>query len=67
MQIADARNLRRALVLTSQLAAFGRPMVLVLNMVDEAHVRGVSVAADALSDLPRHPGHRSRGPGGPRA
>jgi ferrous iron transport protein B len=49
IQIADARNLRRALVLTSQLAAFGRPMVLVLNMTDEAHTRGVSVDADALS------------------
>jgi ferrous iron transport protein B len=49
IQVADARNLRRALVLTSQLATFGRPMVLVLNMTDEAHTRGVSVDADALS------------------
>jgi ferrous iron transport protein B len=48
VQIADARNLRRALLLTSQLAAFGRPMVLVLNMTDEAHTRGVSVDAEAL-------------------
>jgi ferrous iron transport protein B len=48
VQIADARNLRRALVLTSQLAAFGQQMVLVLNMTDEAHTRGVSVDAEAL-------------------
>jgi ferrous iron transport protein B len=48
VQIADARNLRRALLLTSQLATFGRPMVLVLNMTDEAHTRGVSVDAEAL-------------------
>jgi ferrous iron transport protein B len=51
VQVADARNLRRALVLTSQLAAFGRPMVLVLNMIDEAHTRGVSVDAEALGGL----------------
>jgi ferrous iron transport protein B len=36
MQVADARNLRRALMLTGQIAAFGKPMVLVLNMIDEA-------------------------------
>src|SRR3954468_18072673 len=28
IQVADARNLRRALMLTSQLAPFGKPMVL---------------------------------------
>jgi ferrous iron transport protein B len=49
VQIADARNLRRALMLTSQLAPYGRPMILVLNMVDEARARGVDVRAEALS------------------
>jgi ferrous iron transport protein B len=49
VQIADARNLRRALMLTSQIAAFGKPQVLVLNMIDEAFARGVSVDAPALS------------------
>jgi ferrous iron transport protein B len=49
VQIADARNLRRALMLTSQLAPFGLPMVLVLNMVDEARARGIDVRAEALS------------------
>jgi ferrous iron transport protein B len=49
VQIADARNLRRALVLTGQLAAFGKPMVLVLNLVDEARARGVDVDARRLS------------------
>src|SRR5512140_1650511 len=29
VQVADARNLRRALMLTSQIAEFGRPMILV--------------------------------------
>src|SRR3954466_15854887 len=43
VQVADARNVRRALMLTSQLAAFGKPMVLALNMVDEAFARGISI------------------------
>jgi ferrous iron transport protein B len=49
VQVADARNLRRALQLTSQLADVGLPMVLALNMVDEARARGVSIDSDALS------------------
>ena len=49
VQVADARNLRRALMLTSQLAAIGKPMVLALNMVDEALARGIVVDARALS------------------
>src|SRR5471032_1828540 len=36
VQVADARNVRRALMLTAQIAAFGKPAILVLNMVDEA-------------------------------
>ena len=49
VQVADARNVRRALMLTSQLAVFGKPMVLALNMVDEAFSRGISIDAVALS------------------
>ena len=49
VQVADARNVRRALMLTSQLAVFGKPMVLALNMVDEAFARGISIDAAALS------------------
>ena len=40
VQVADARNLRRALLLTMQLAELERPMVLVLNMADELAARG---------------------------
>jgi ferrous iron transport protein B len=50
VQVADARNLRRALMLTAQIAAFRLPMVLVLNMVDEARRRGVDVDAARLAD-----------------
>ncbi len=49
IQVADARNLRRGLMLTSQLSAIGRPMVLVLNMIDEARVHGIVIDAAGLS------------------
>src|SRR5437762_205276 len=49
VQVADARNLRRALTLTSQLADVGLPMILVLNMIDEARARGVDVDAEGLA------------------
>jgi ferrous iron transport protein B len=50
VQIADARNLRRALMLTSHLADFRLPMILVLNMMDEARARGVDVDAAGLTE-----------------
>jgi ferrous iron transport protein B len=50
VQVADARNLRRALMLTAQVASFGLPMVLVLNMVDEARRHGVEVDGARLAD-----------------
>jgi ferrous iron transport protein B len=50
VQVADARNLRRTLTLTSQLADFGLPMILVLNMIDEARARGVDVDAAGLAE-----------------
>lgn len=51
VQIADAKNLRRALLLTLQLVELQRPMVLVLNMYDELKTRGGSVDAHRLSDI----------------
>lgn len=51
VQVADAKNLRRALILTLQLARMGRPMVLVLNMMDELDTRGGHVDVRKLSDL----------------
>jgi ferrous iron transport protein B len=50
VQVADARNLRRALMLTAQLASFRLPMVLVLNMTDESERHGVDVEAARLSE-----------------
>src|SRR3954469_4062678 len=49
VQVADARNLRRALMLTSQIAQFKLPMILVLNMIDEARARGVDIDATGLA------------------
>ena len=50
MQVADAKNLRRTLLVTSQLAEFGTPMVLVLNMMDEAEERGIEIDSSGLSE-----------------
>ncbi|MFQ5747195.1 MAG: FeoB small GTPase domain-containing protein [Gemmatimonadota bacterium] len=51
VQIADARNLRRALFLTLQLAELERPMVLVLNMFDELEERGGRIDSGRLSEI----------------
>src|SRR5262245_9936214 len=50
VQVADAKDLRRALVLTLQLGQLGIPTVLGLNMADEAEARGLRIDADGLSD-----------------
>ncbi len=49
VQVADAKNLRRSLLITSQLAEMGIPFVLDLNMTDEAGNLGVEVDAGALA------------------
>jgi len=49
VQVADAKNLKRALSLTLQLSEFGYPMVLVLNMLDEADARGYKMDCLRLS------------------
>jgi ferrous iron transport protein B len=51
VQVADAKNLRRALLLTLQLAELRRPMVLVLNMFDELEERGGTIDVSRLSDV----------------
>ena len=50
VQVGDAKNLRRTLTLTALLAELGVPMVLALNMHDEAAARGVTVDVAALSE-----------------
>lgn len=50
VQVADAKNLFRALLLTTQLAELGCRLILVLNMTDEARQRGIMIDTKALSD-----------------
>ena len=50
IQVGDAKNLRRTLTLTALLAELGLPMVLTLNMHDEATARGVIVDLPALAE-----------------
>ncbi len=51
VNVVDASNLRRHLYLTFQLLELGRPLVLVLNMMDVAERRGLEIDCDKLSDL----------------
>lgn len=50
LQVGDAKNLRRTLLLTVQIAELGLPMVLALNMMDEAEARGVSIDIKLLTN-----------------
>lgn len=49
VHVGDAKSLRRTLLLTVQLAELGLPLVLALNMADEAARRGLAVDPDVLS------------------
>ena len=50
LQVGDAKNLRRTLTLTALLAELRIPLVLALNMHDEAAARGVTIDMAALAD-----------------
>jgi ferrous iron transport protein B len=51
LQVADSKNLRRALVLSIELGELEVPFALALNMQDEARARGIEVDAARLADL----------------
>lgn len=48
--VADSTNLRRNLLLFSQVADLGKPMLLVLNMADMAKKEGISIDVDKLAE-----------------
>jgi Fe2+ transport system protein B len=48
VQVGDAKNLARTLLLTLQIAELGVPFCLDLNMLDEARARGIVVDLQAL-------------------
>ncbi len=49
LQVGDAKNIRRTLLLTLQLAEMGLPFVLALNMTDEAQKAGLDVDAALIA------------------
>ncbi len=51
IQVGDAKNLRRTLLLTMLLAEMGIPLILVLNMMDEAQAHGIRIDHRRLSEL----------------
>ena len=51
IQVSDTKNLKRSLALTSLLAEFNIPLVLVLNMVDEAAQKGIKVKRHKLEEM----------------
>jgi ferrous iron transport protein B len=51
INVVDAVHLERDLFLTLQLVDMGKPMVVALNMIDEARANGVDIDTDLLSDL----------------
>lgn len=50
IQVADAKNLRRTLLLTLQLKAMGFPLILNLNMMDEAEQRRIEIDVQKLEE-----------------
>jgi ferrous iron transport protein B len=57
IQVSDAKNLSRSLIITQQLAEMEKPVVLVLNMADEAKERGISIDVQGLSAILGIPVH----------
>jgi len=51
INIVDATNLKRHLYFTAQLIEIGVPMILVLNMIDEAEKTGLKIDAEKLSTM----------------
>jgi Fe2+ transport system protein B len=49
VQVGDAKNLTRTLLLTLQLAELGVPFLLDLNMADEARSRGIAIDVEGLT------------------
>lgn len=51
IQVADSKNLKRSLNLTLQMAEMGLPVVLALNMEDEARERGILIDIQRLKKI----------------
>jgi len=51
LNVVNALNLERNLYLTLQLTKFGIPMIIVLNMIDEAEKNGIRIDEKKLSEI----------------
>jgi len=51
VQVADSKNLKRTLLLTLQISEMGLPMILDLNMEDEARDRGIVIDIKKLREI----------------
>ncbi len=51
LNVIDTPNLERNLLLTAELLEFGKPTVLVLNMIDEAKKLGIEIDTERISQL----------------
>jgi ferrous iron transport protein B len=51
INVLDAKNLRRGLLIALQLIEMGLPMVLVLNMMDEANSRGIEIDLKTVKEI----------------
>ena len=49
LNVVDSKNLRRGLALTLELVDYGLPLVVALNLADEALDRGIAIDVDRLS------------------
>jgi ferrous iron transport protein B len=49
--VADVKNMKRSISLALQYAEFGLPMLMVVNMIDEAAPRGIEIDFETLSQL----------------
>jgi len=51
VQVIDAKNIRRGLLISVQLLEMGLPFIVLLNMWDEAKSRGIDIKIQALSQI----------------
>jgi len=49
--VADAKNMKRSLAIALQYAEYGLPMLIDINMIDEAAARGIEIDYDKLSEI----------------
>ena len=49
--VADAKNMKRSITIAMQYAEYGLPMLMDVNMIDEAASRGIEIDFEKLSDV----------------